>query len=348
MAANRILFEDLVALMNKPQVAVLLINTGSPAAPEADAVREYLAEFLSDPRIIEMPQWKWQPILRGIILRKRPAESAKRYRSVWTEEGSPLITHTRRTAERLSGRLSDAPHVKVVWAMRYGKPAVADVLDELRREGVERIVVMPMFAQRAAQTTSACFDAVLDHLRAGRIYPALRFVPGYHVDEGYVEALAEHLRAHWAKAGDIRETGGHLVLSFHGIPKASVEVSGDPYEKECRETAEALAKRLGLTDADWSLAYQSRFGRDEWLRPYAIEHVEELARKGVKRVDVFCPGFAADCLETIEEINEELRGFYLAQAGEDAVFHYVPCLNASDEAVRAYERIIRRMLGDWI
>ena len=331
----------------KPEAAVMLLNTGSPDAPNADAVRAYLAEFLSDPRIIEMPAWKWQPILRGIILRRRPAQSAQRYRTVWTDEGSPLIVHTAQTAQRLQERLSDAPHVRVVWAMRYGKPSVADVLDRLRHDGVERIVVMPMFAQRASQTSSACFDAVVDHLRSARIYPELRLVSGYHLDDGYIEALAARLRAHWAEYGHPREVGGKLLLSFHGIP-ASSNIHGDPYEQECRETARQLALTLGLSSEEWTMAYQSRFGRAEWLRPYAVDCVDELAKKGVRRLDVCCPGFAADCLETIEEINDELRARFLAVAGENAVFHYVPALNASDEAVCAYERIIRRTLGEWL
>lgn len=333
--------------MMKPKVAVLLLNTGSPDEPEADAVRAYLAEFLSDPRIIEMPAWKWQPILRGIILRKRPAESAERYRMVWTDEGSPLIVHTKKTAERLQARFSDAPHVKVVWAMRYGHPSVGSVLDQLRREGVDRIVVMPLFAQRASQTSSACFDAVVDQLRAGRIYPELRFVSGYHLDEGYIEALAARLTAHFGKHGRPDKEDGKLMISFHGVPAASSE-RGDPYERECRETATALAARLGLPDDAWTMVFQSRFGRDEWLRPYAVDETNRLAVERVKRLDVFCPGFAADCLETIEEINDELRRQYLAAAPQGSVFHYVPALNASDEAVQCYERIVRRTLGDWL
>lgn len=327
-----------------PRVGVLIINTGSPDAPEAGAVREYLAEFLSDPRVIELPKWKWWPILHGIILRVRPKRSAERYRGVWTDEGSPLIAHTRRTAERLAETLGGG--VRVAWAMRYGRPAAGAAFRELAETGCDRILVMPMFAQYASQTTAACFDAVFDELRRMRSQPALRTVREYHLEPEYIDALAARVRADWAERGSPVEVGGRLIMSFHGIPARSTEL-GDVYESQCRETARALAQRLELPDDAWDLCFQSRFGREEWLKPYTLPFVEDLGRRGVPRVDVICPGFAADCLETIEEIGDELRGAYLA-ANPKGSFGYIPALNAGDDAVAAYAAVIRRALAGWI
>lgn len=328
----------------QPRAAVLLINTGSPDAPEAGAVREYLAEFLSDGRVIELPKWKWWPILHGIILRVRPAKSAERYKSVWTEAGSPLIVHTRRTAEKLEAALGGS--VRVAWAMRYGRPSVADVLRGLCAGGIERVLVMPLFAQYAPQTTAACFDAVFKAALGMRSVPALRTVRSYHIEPEYLDALALHVRRFWAQAGSPVAAGGRLLMSFHGVPKKGVEM-GDVYERECRETAAALARRLELPEGAWTVSFQSRFGRDEWLQPYTLPLVEKWASEGLPRLDVLCPGFAADCLETIEEIGGELRGAYL-KGNPAGTFNYIPALNDSDEAVGAYAAVARRALAGWI
>lgn len=337
--------EDSVLTSQRPKTALLLINTGSPEAPEAGAVREYLAEFLSDSRVIELPKWKWWPILHGIILRVRPAKSAKRYQGVWTEEGSPLIVHTKKTARKLQQRLGDG--VRVVWAMRYGKPAVEDCVRRLvEKEGIERILVMPLFAQYAAQTSAACLDEVFETALSMRNVPALRTVREYHLEPDYIEALALHIERFWEKAGRPMDAGGRLLMSFHGIPARSTAL-GDVYEAQCHETAAALAARLNLRGNEWAVSFQSRFGRDEWLQPYTLPFVEKLAREGLPRIDVVCPGFAADCLETIEEIGDELRSAYL-RANPNGVFHYIPALNESDEAVEAYAAIARRELSGWI
>lgn len=337
--------EDSALTSQRPKTALLLINTGSPEAPEAGAVREYLAEFLSDNRVIELPKWKWWPILHGIILRVRPAKSAKRYQGVWTEEGSPLIVHTKKTARKLQQRLGDG--VRVVWAMRYGKPAVEDCVRRLvEKEGIERILVMPLFAQYAAQTSAACLDEVFETALSMRNIPALRTVREYHLEPDYIEALALHIGRFWEKAGRPMGAGGRLLMSFHGIPARSTAL-GDVYEAQCHETAAALAARLNLCGDEWAVSFQSRFGRDEWLQPYTLPFVEKLAREGLPRIDVVCPGFAADCLETIEEIGDELRGAYL-RANPNGVFHYIPALNESDEAVNAYAAIARRELSGWI
>lgn len=325
------------------RTAVLLINTGSPDAPEAGSVRRYLEEFLSDPRVIELPRWKWMPILHGIILCVRPAKSAARYRLVWREDGSPLIVHTKRTAERLAERFDD---VAVAWAMRYGSPSVDEVLNRLRADGVERLCVMPLFAQYAPQTTAACFDAVFDWMKRQRAVPALRTITGYHQHPAYIDALAERIQNYWERHGSVVEAGGKLLMSFHGLPKKGALLHGDRYEAYCRETAQALAERLGLSPGQWALGFQSRFGREEWLQPYTLEKLEALVRDGLDSIDVVCPGFAADCLETIEEIDDELRRAFRAIC-PDGRFRYIPALNASDAAIDAYETILRETLAGW-
>ncbi len=323
---------------------VLLVNTGSPDAPEADAVREYLAEFLSDKRVIELPAWKWMPILHGIILRTRPAKSAERYKSVWLEEGSPLIVHCRHVAERLQERLGDRAIVGI--GMRYGRPSVSQAMDCMTKAGIERILVLPMFAQYAAQTSAACMDAVFDYMRASRNLPSVRAVRDYCRAPEYIDALVKHISAFWDEHGRADDAGGRLLLSFHGIPQKSSDL-GDPYEEQCRETARTVAARLGLADGDWGMSFQSRFGRDEWLKPYTLPTAKAWAREGLKRLDVACPGFAADCLETIEEIDGELRGAFMS-GNPDGVFHYIPALNDSPEAVDAYEAVVRRELQGWM
>lgn len=323
--------------------AVLLINTGSPDAPEADAVRRYLAEFLSDPRIVELPRWQWMPILHGIILRTRPAKSAKRYQGVWADRGSPLIVHCSDIAQKLGNALGGKVIVRA--AMRYGNPSVASVIDELCAAGVRKILLFPMFAQYASQTSAACLDAAFSHFSSLRCIPAVRTIRGYHDAPEYIDALASTVRAHWAKAGRPEKGRGRTLFSFHGIPKKSSAL-GDPYEAECRESAVLLAAALGLEADEWGLSFQSRFGRDEWLQPYTIDMVRAWGDEGVDRIDVLCPGFSADCLETIEEIDDELRGIYLS-VHPDGVFHYIPSLNASNAAIALYEAIVRRELAGW-
>lgn len=332
-------------MANSNKIALLLINTGSPDAPTEEAVRRYLAEFLGDRRIVELPRWKWWPILHGIILRTRPKKSAERYRGVWTDEGSPLIVHTRRTAGALEAELG----IPVYWSMRYGSPSTASVLDRMKADGVGRVLVMPMFAQYASQTTAACLDGVSEYQLSHVDAPAVRTIHDYHDDPAYIDALAAHVRAYWDEHGSPVSTGGRLVMSFHGIPQASSN-RGDVYEAQCLRTASLLAERLGLEEGAWSACFQSRFGRDEWLRPYTIDSVRELAEAGVPRIDVVCPGFAADCLETIEEIDDELRREYLAAFRDDAgaEFHYIAALNDSPEAVKAYASIVRREAAGWI
>ncbi|HJD07968.1 MAG TPA: ferrochelatase [Candidatus Sutterella merdavium] len=329
--------------MTTPEcTALLLLNTGSPDAPEASAVRRYLAEFLSDERVIELPKWKWWPILHGIILRVRPAKSAERYRGVWTEDGSPLLVHTKSIAEKLGRRL-EGEGISVHWASCYGNPSIPAVLTDLEKAGVERLVVLPLFPQYAPQTTASAFDAVFRHLMTRRSQPALTTVREYGAHPAYIEALARRIEAHWEKTGRPFAEGGKLLMSFHGLPKSCI-AKGDRYEEDCRKTAALLAERLGLKENEWLLAFQSRFGKEEWLTPYTEPTLRELGKAGVPRVDVVCPGFASDCLETIEEIDDEARRAY-EESAENGRFEYIPALNDCDDAVALYARLALEALG---
>ncbi len=335
--------------MSSP-VAVLLINTGSPEAPTAPALKTYLAEFLGDPRVVEAPRWKWMPVLHGIILRTRPPKSAKRYEIVWTPEGSPLVVNCRNVAGRLNERFS-ALGVRVYWAMCYGHPNVDETLRQMLADGVKKILVFPMFAQYSSHTSASCFDLVFRTCLRLRDVPQLRLIHDYHDNPLYIDAIREHVLRYWEKNGSAPAQGGRLLFSFHGIPQASID-KGDEYKKQCERTAELAAAALGLQADQWALSFQSRFGPDPWIEPYTSDKVVELAQAGVRRIDVVCPGFAADCLETLEEINDELRHTYLNALPEadrsPEAFHYIPALNDSDEAVTCYEELVRKELGGWL
>ncbi len=329
-----------------PKTGTLLVNLGTPAAPTPGAVRSYLREFLSDPRVVELPRALWLPILYGFILTTRPAKSARKYAQVWTAEGSPLAVHTARQARLLAGLLGErakpAAPPPVEYAMRYGNPSIAAAMDRLVAAGCGRIVVLPLYPQYAGSTTASVRDAVDMHLvkleRAGR-RPGIRFVERFHDDPGYIAALAGRVRRHWEVNRPTRIAGGKLIMSFHGIPKRSVE-RGDPYEKECRETAALLAGALGLDAKDWMVTFQSRFGRAEWLQPYTEPTLVELASAGLTRADVVCPGFASDCLETLEELNIGAREAFLHAGGKE--FNLLPCLNEDDRWIEALAAIATR------
>jgi ferrochelatase len=327
----------------RARTAVLLVNLGTPAQPTPEAVRPYLKEFLSDPRVVEIPRLVWWPILNGIILNTRPKQSAEKYRKVWMPEGSPLQVHTERQSKLLAGYLSAADHtnVRVAWAMRYGQPSIASVLAQLRAEGCERIVVLPLYPQYAASTTATVVDEVARCLLSWRNQPAIRFVRDFHQDAGYIAALAQQVRDHWMKNG----VGELLLLSYHGIPKRSYDL-GDPYADECHRTAQLLAAQLQLPPERVKVTFQSRFGRAEWLQPYTQPTLEKLAQQGLKRVDVMCPGFVSDCLETLEEINMECREAFLGSGGQQ--FEYIPCLNESDAWIQALRALALQHLGNWL
>ncbi len=325
----------------RARTAVLLVNLGTPDEPTAPALRRYLAEFLSDPRVVEIPRLVWWPILHGVILRTRPRQSAAKYASVWMPEGSPLAVWTQRQAAALAQALAVRGHeVLVRHAMRYGNPSIASVLDALRAEGATRVLVRPAYPQCAAATTASVADKVLAWSTQARRMPELRFINEYHDDAGYIAALAERLRAHWAEHG----RGDKLVLSFHGVPERSL-LLGDPYHCQCHKTARLLAEALGLPREQVVVTFQSRFGKAKWLEPYTEPTLQQLAAAGVKRVDVMCPGFTADCLETLEEIAQEARDAFLAAGGER--FDYVPCLNAEPAWIDALAALAETHLAGW-
>jgi protoporphyrin/coproporphyrin ferrochelatase len=320
------------------QTAVLLVNLGTPAAPTARALRPWLAEFLSDPRVIDIPRWKWWPILHGVILRLRPRRSAHAYRRIWGTQGSPLRWHSEALARALQAALGS--DVRVALAMRYGEPAVAPTIAQLAREGVRRLLVLPLYPQYSATSTGSVIDAVADTMKALRWPPELRFVNDYHDDPGHIEALAASIERWWAEHG----RGDKLLLSFHGIPERYVQL-GDPYAEQCHATARLLRARLRLDEAQCLLSFQSRVGRETWLSPYTDATVRRLAGEGVKRLDVACPGFAVDCLETLEEIAMQNRDFFAAAGGES--LRYIPALNDGAEQVHSLAALLRRHLRGW-
>jgi len=323
---------------------VLLTNLGTPDAPDTPALRRYLKEFLWDPRVVEVPRPVWWLILNGIILRTRPAKSAAAYQGVWDQlgEGSPLLAVSRRQQEGLQQRLEarfDGP-VKVALGMRYGNPSLAAGLAELNRAGARRILVLPLYPQYSGSTTGSTFDAVTQELQQWRWIPELRFVQHYPKDPGYIAALASSIRDHWAEHGP----PDRLVMSFHGVPKRYL-LQGDPYHCECHATARLLAEALELPEGRWQVTFQSRFGRAEWLKPYTDETLKALPGEGVKRVDVVAPGFPADCLETLQELNEENREYFLEAGGE--AFHYIPALNDRADHLDALADLAARHSQGW-
>jgi len=322
--------------------AIVLVNLGTPDAPSRAAVRRYLKEFLSDPRVVEIPRALWWLILHLVILPFRSGQSAKKYASIWTREGSPLKTHTAAQAQYLRGALGERGHRKltVAMAMRYGSPSVPEVLSRLKAEGHERILVLPAYPQYSGTTTASICDAVFDHYGSVRNLPELRFVRNYHDHDGYIRALKQSVLNHWEQHG----RAGKLVMSFHGVPKRTLML-GDPYHCECLKTARLLAAALKLTPEQYVVTFQSRFGKAEWLQPYTAPTVARLARDGVQRVDVICPGFIADCLETLEEISMEVRHEFMQSGGKE--FHYIPCLNESPAWIQALTEIAEQHLIGW-
>jgi len=321
---------------------ILLTNLGSPDAPTAGALRRYLAEFLSDRRVIDLPRVLWWPLLHGVILNVRPRRSAKLYAQVWSPEGAPLVAITRRQAAGLETALQQrlTSPLPVAVGMRYGNPSIRVGLEALRDRGCTRILILPLYPQYFAGTTGSTFDAVATVLGDWRRVPELRFVADYHADEGYIAALARSVRELWDRDGE----PDRLLVSFHGIPMR-YEQAGDPYPRQCRRTATLLAAALGLPYERWLLSFQSRFGREKWLEPYTDDTLRAWAREGVERVDVVCPGFAADCLETLEEIAQLNRGFFMAAGGQ--AFRYVPALNDRPDHIEMLADLTQRHLQGW-
>ena len=321
--------------------AVLLCNLGTPDEATPAAVRRYLAQFLSDPRVVEIPHLLWLPLLHGVILRVRPARSARKYASIWTADGSPLKVWTEKQALLLRGYLGQRGHrVLVRHAMRYGQPSIASALDALKAEGADRVLVLPLYPQYAASTTASTGDAVAAWMKGVRNVPELRFVKHYHDDPAYIGALAKRVNDHWMMHG----RPDKLVLSFHGVPRRTLAL-GDPYHCECLKTGRLLGERLKLRADAMLVTFQSRFGKAEWLKPYTEPTLVALAKAGTGRVDVMCPGFAADCLETLEEIDREARTAFLGAGGKE--FSYIPCLNDQHEWIAALAGLAIRHMQGW-
>lgn len=325
-----------------PRLGVLVANLGTPDAPTTSALRRYLAQFLGDPRVIELPRLYWRAILHGIVLRTRPKKSAAAYREVWSEEGSPLLVTGQSQVQGIGERLAEQLEgpVAVELAMRYGSPSMADALRRLRDQGAERLVVLPLYPQYSGSTTGSTFDALADELKQWRWIPELRFIGQYHDDERYIRCLASSIREHW----EARGRGEKLLFSFHGTPKRYL-LDGDPYHCQCHKTARLVAEELGLANDQWMVSFQSRFGNEEWLKPYTDETVQDLAANGMKNLDVICAGFSADCLETLEEIEGE-NAEYFEQAGGDEL-RYIRCLNDRSDHLDMLSGLIMEHVQGW-
>lgn len=321
---------------------VLLVNLGTPEEATAPAVRKYLGQFLSDPRVVEIPRLVWLPLLHGLILRKRPAASAENYKKVWTDEGSPLLSISQKQAKLLQQEMEmrfKGP-VYIELAMRYGTPSIESGLEALQEKGAQRILVLPLYPQYSATTTATTFDEIARVLKTWRWIPELRFISQYHDNPAYIKTLAESVKEHWKENGQ----ANMLLMSFHGLPKRNLDL-GDPYFCQCHKTARLLAEKLGLKDNKWKLTFQSRFGKAEWLKPYTDKTLMAMPSEGVKSVDVICPGFPTDCLETLEEINGENREYFMQAGGEQ--YKYIPALNTNPAHIHALSDLIQQHTQGW-
>jgi ferrochelatase len=329
--------------VKRGRIGVLLLNLGTPDGTGYGPMRRYLKQFLSDPRVIELPRWKWWPILNLIILTVRPGRKGRDYAKIWNTERDegPLKTVTRAQAEKLGAALGDE-RIVADWAMRYANPSTASRIAQLQREGCDRLLIVPLYPQYAAASTATACDEVFRALMRLRWQPAVRVAPPYFDDPVYIDALAASIRTHLARLDFEPET---LLASFHGMPQRYLE-SGDPYHCQCQKTSRLLRERLGWAGEGWHTTFQSRFGTEAWLQPYTIEEVARLARSGVKRLAVVAPGFSADCLETLEELDIENRAVFVANGGEK--FTFVPCLNDSEPGMAVIEHIVRRELMGWL
>lgn len=324
------------------KLGVLVTNLGTPEAPTTKALRTYLAQFLADPRVVEFPRLLWKIILHGIILRIRPARSAKAYQTVWTEQGSPLMFHTRAQRDGLAAKLKEqyGDGVQVEFAMRYGQPSIGNALEKLMNGGVRKLIVLPMYPQYSGSTTGSTFDNLAEDFTQRRWLPDLRFISHYHDYPPYIAAVAEKIKAHWAEHGRCDK----LIFSYHGVPKRYL-LQGDPYHCECYKTTRLVAEYLDLDKDEYMTTFQSRFGREEWLQPYTDETLKGLPAKGVKSVQMVCPGFSSDCLETIEEIGEENREYFVEAGGES--YQYIECLNADAAHIDMMTQLVLENMQGW-
>ncbi|WNO09058.1 ferrochelatase [Teredinibacter sp. KSP-S5-2] len=324
------------------RIGVLITNLGSPDAPTKQALRTYLKQFLSDPRVIEVPKAIWWFILNGIILNTRPAKSAEAYRQVWTEQGSPLAIYTQKQAHLLAESLHKeyGENICVEWAMRYGNPSIGSALEKLQHDNCDRIVVLPLYPQYAASATASTFDAIAEDFKTRRWLPELRFVQNYHDFPPYIQALSAKIASFWQLHGKPDK----LVFSYHGIPLRYFH-NGDPYPCQCMKTARLVAEALNLQQDDYLISFQSRFGKEPWVQPYTDETLKQLAKDGTKHVQVVCPGFSSDCLETLEEIGEENKAYFMQAGGE--TFHYIPALNDDHDHIEMLKNLVGKHLSGW-
>ncbi len=333
------------------RAGILLVNLGTPEEPTPQAVRKYLKEFLWDPRVVEIPRLLWWLILNLVILNVRPKKTAQKYAQIWMPEGSPLRVYTERQAQMLRGYLREIVKspFKVASAMRYGGPSIQSALDKLKKDGCDRILIVPLYPQYAASTTASVFDELARCLMQTRNVPGIRLVRSFHDHPAYIEAVARNVEAFWMKHGRPDFTragqGDRLVMTFHGLPKFHLD-RGDPYHCQCHKSARLIAERLGLSQGQYMVTFQSRFGRTEWLQPYTAETLRKLGRQATPRVDVICPGFTADCLETLEEIAIAAKAEFLTAGGKE--FHYIPVANDSPAFAGALTEIVRENLQGWV
>ena len=327
---------------NPPSTGVLLVNLGTPDAPTPSAVRKYLAEFLADPRVVEAPRLIWRLALHGVILRIRPRPVSKNYASIWTDKGSPLLVESQAAADKLQEKVSqELPgpvHIKL--AMRYGQPSIANALNALREQHIERLLVLPLYPQYSATTTAAVYDEISNQLQQWRWLPQFRMLMQYHDHPNYIKAIADQIQSSFEQNGQPQK----LIFSFHGIPQR-YHRAGDPYFCQCQKTARMVTESLGLASDDWMLCFQSRFGREPWLQPYLDKTLEALPAQGIKSVQVIAPGFAADCLETLEEVAIQNREIFIQQGGES--YHYIPALNHSRAHIELLLALIKDETRGW-
>ncbi|QQX81927.1 ferrochelatase [Shewanella sp. KX20019] len=321
---------------------VLLVNLGTPDSPTAPDVKKFLKQFLSDPRVVDISPWIWKPILNGIILNTRPAKVAKLYESIWWEQGSPLMVISQRQREKLAQSLHNSFGFKVPveLGMSYGNPSLESGLDSLKSQGVKKIFVLPLYAQYSCSTVAPVFDAISDLHRTKRDFPELRINKDYFAHPAYIAALAESVKQHWQSKGQ----GDVLLMSFHGVPVRYV-TEGDPYQMQCQKTAELVADSLGLTAEQWRICFQSQFGKEQWLTPATDKLLETLPAEGVKSVDIMCPAFSSDCLETLEEISEEGKASFIAAGGER--YEFIACLNDSNPHISLLTQIVEQQSLGW-
>jgi len=326
----------------QPKMGVLITNLGTPEAPTPKALRKYLAQFLADPRVVELPRLVWRCILHGIILRIRPRRSAAAYKTVWTDQGSPLMVNTKAQCDALTRSLNNiyGDTLITAFAMRYGEPSITKTLGAMQQQGVRRLLVLPLYPQYSGATAGSTFDAIAEDFMSRRWLPDFRFISHYHDYPPYIEALAGSIEKHWEMHG----RADKLLMSYHGVPFRYLK-NGDPYHCECHKTSRLLAERLDLPKQAYMTTFQSRFGREEWLKPYTDQSLKAFPEQGIKSVQIVCPGFSSDCLETIEEIGEENREYFLEAGGER--YEYIPALNSTEPHIAALTQLIQTQLQGW-